>query len=27
MQDAYDPQAVERDAQAFWEQSRSFHVE
>jgi len=27
MQDAYDPQAVERDAQSYWEKSRSFHVE
>src|SRR5690349_4847929 len=27
MQDAYDPQAVERDAQAFWESARAFHVE
>jgi leucyl-tRNA synthetase len=26
MQDAYDPRAVERDAQAFWETRRSFHV-
>jgi leucyl-tRNA synthetase len=27
MQDAYDPQAVERAAQAFWESRRSFRVE
>ncbi len=27
MQDAYDPRAVERDAQAFWESRRSFHAE
>src|SRR5256885_17196764 len=27
MQDAYDPQAVEREAQAFWESARAFHVE
>jgi len=27
MQDAYDPRAVERDAQAFWESVRSFHAE
>ncbi len=27
MQDAYDPRSVERDAQAFWESRRSFHVE
>ena len=27
MQDIYDPQAVERDAQQFWEGRRSFHVE
>ncbi|HEX4927424.1 MAG TPA: leucine--tRNA ligase [Burkholderiales bacterium] len=26
MQDAYDPRAVEREAQAFWESRRSFHV-
>src|ERR671925_758535 len=26
MQDVYDPQAVEREAQQFWERSRSFHV-
>ncbi|HEX7054736.1 MAG TPA: leucine--tRNA ligase [Burkholderiales bacterium] len=26
MQDAYDPRTVERDAQAFWESRRSFHV-
>ena len=27
MQDAYDPRAVEREAQAFWESRRSFHAE
>ncbi|MDQ5849691.1 MAG: leucine--tRNA ligase, partial [Pseudomonadota bacterium] len=27
MQDAYDPQAVEREAQEYWERSRSFSVE
>src|SRR5258706_11340742 len=27
MQDTYDPQAVEREAQAFWETRRSFHAE
>ncbi len=27
MQDAYDSRSVERDAQAFWESRRSFHVE
>src|SRR5215208_5462719 len=27
MQDTYDPQAVEREAQGFWESRRSFHVE
>jgi leucyl-tRNA synthetase len=27
MQDTYDPQALERAAQAFWESRRSFHVE
>jgi leucyl-tRNA synthetase len=26
MHDAYDPQAVEREAQAYWENRRSFHV-
>jgi leucyl-tRNA synthetase len=26
MQDAYDPRTVEREAQAFWESRRSFHV-
>ena len=26
MHDAYDPQAVEREAQAYWEKLRSFHV-
>jgi leucyl-tRNA synthetase len=26
MHDAYDPQAVEREAQGFWESRRSFHV-
>ena len=26
MQDVYDPLAVERDAQAYWESRRSFHV-
>jgi leucyl-tRNA synthetase len=26
MQDAYDPRAVEREAQDFWESRRSFHV-
>ena len=27
MQPSYDPQAVEREAQQFWEERRSFHVE
>ncbi|HZQ73121.1 MAG TPA: leucine--tRNA ligase [Burkholderiales bacterium] len=27
MQELYDPQAVEREAQAYWERARSFHVE
>jgi leucyl-tRNA synthetase len=27
MQDVYEPRAVERDAQAFWESRRSFHAE
>jgi leucyl-tRNA synthetase len=27
MQDTYDPRAVERAAQAFWESARSFHAE
>src|SRR4051812_20638824 len=27
MQDTYDPQAVEREAQDFWEDRRSFHAE
>jgi len=27
MQDSYDTRAVEREAQAFWEKRRSFHVE
>ena len=27
MQPSYDPQAVEREAQKFWEEHRSFHVE
>jgi leucyl-tRNA synthetase len=27
MQDAYDPRAVERDAQVFWESHRSFHAD
>ena len=27
MQDTYDPQAVEREAQGFWESRRSFHAE
>src|SRR5678815_2426856 len=27
MQDNYDPQAVEREAQGFWESRRSFHAE
>jgi leucyl-tRNA synthetase len=27
VQDVYDPRAVERDAQAFWEGRRSFHAE
>src|SRR3979411_2597381 len=27
MQDAYDPLAVEREAQAYWEEKRSFRVE
>src|SRR5207344_2593643 len=26
MQDSYDAQAIEREAQAYWERSRSFHV-
>ena len=26
MQDTYDPQVVERDAQEFWEKNRSFSV-
>jgi leucyl-tRNA synthetase len=27
MQESYDPQAVEREAQAHWERARAFHVE
>jgi leucyl-tRNA synthetase len=27
MQESYDPQAVEREAQAYWERARAFHVE
>jgi len=27
MQEAYEPQSVEREAQQFWERARSFHVE